>query len=280
MFGPNTDVEVNIKTDFSHRDTKFIDLYKKLTNTFIEKFSLNDYDVLFIPGSGTLAMESLFWSSTKHIEVVGPKGIWYDKWKLFSNVYERHRMYGSDKLYCQLETSIGSIYHEEGCLVDGISSFPYYDIPNNTKVFVTCSNKQLGSMAGLSIVFVKKDYWKNLKNNDKFSYLNLSRYKQYGFLGQTPSTAPVTIIQHLYEQIKSLNISNLRDKINNNSKLLIDLFGGTTSPVFNIPKNKIPIEIAFKYNLYGLNTDSKNYSIFTYSSDDICYYNFVKDFKK
>ena len=44
----------------------------------------------------------------------------------------------------------------------------------------------------------------------------------------------------------------------------------------NIPKENIPIEIAEKWDLYGLHTKSKNYQIFTYSYDDRLYEEFGK----
>ncbi len=281
MFGPNTDIKVNVKTNFSHRDNKFIKLYKSLSNLIIEKARLDshEYDVVFIGGSGTLAIESVFWSTLHGIKVIGNQGLWYDKWKEFSKIYSVNKESEYHNMYCQLETSNSKIFNESNCIVDGISSFPYYDIPKNTKIFVTCSNKQLGSIAGLGIVFVRKDFWSELKDDKLFSYMNISRYRKYGSKGQTPSTSTVTIFQDLYERLKRLEISSLRSKINDNSKLLIDLFGGSPSPVFVIPKKEIPIEIASKYDLYGLNTDSENYSIFTYSSDDDHYRKFFKEFK-
>jgi hypothetical protein len=76
------------------------------------------------------------------------------------------------------------------------------------------------------------------------------------------------------------DVEKLRKKIDDNSELLIDIFGGKPSPVFIVPKDDIPIHIATKYNLYGLYTDSKNYSIFTYTSNTYIYERFYKDFKK
>ena len=71
------------------------------------------------------------------------------------NSYKHTKKTGSskfyrEKLYCQLETSNSSYYDEEGCVVDAISSFPYYDLPKNTNIFITCVNKQLGGFPGLS----------------------------------------------------------------------------------------------------------------------------------
>jgi aspartate aminotransferase-like enzyme len=291
MFGPNSDTLTKLITDFSHRDTKFIKLYKNLSDCIIDKFGLDKYkyDVLFIGGSGTLAIESLFWSSKKPIEVIGNDGAWADKWRAFSERYAltynepqrdvRSRMLGFNELYCQLETSTGEVYDKPSCLVDGVSSFPYYDIPIDTKVFVTCSNKQLGSLAGLGIVFVRKDFWNELENDSVFSYLNLARYKKYGFIGQTPTTAPVTIFQHLYERMQHFDLDKLRKKIDEHSKILIEIFGGNPSPVFNIPKTEIPTKIAAMYDLYGLNTDSKNYSIFTYTTNTYMYERFYRNMK-
>ena len=237
------------------------------------------YDVLFMGGSGTLAIESVFWSVLHPIDVIGNEGLWHDKWLEFDRRQPKSKTNGTHKLYCQLETSNGKTFDDADCIVDGISSFPYYDIPKNTKIFVTTSNKQLGSLAGLSIIFIRKDFWNEMQSDAIFSYMNLARYKNYGFIGQTPSTAPVTIFQHLQEQMVKFDVEKLRNKIDRNSELLIDIFGGEPSPVFVVPKTDIPIEIAIKYNLYGMNTDSKNYSIFTYTSDTYKYERFHKEFK-
>ena len=281
MFGPNTDITTNIVTDFSHRDIHFINLYKELSNLMLDMAGLHrhKYDVLFMGGSGTLAIESVFWSVLRPIDVIGNEGLWHDKWLEFDRRQPKSKTNGTHKLYCQLETSNGKTFDDADCIVDGISSFPYYDVPENTKIFVTCSNKQLGSLAGLGIIFVRKDFWSEMQSDAIFSYMNLARYKNYGFIGQTPSTAPVTIFQHLQEQMVKFDVEKLRNKIDRNSELLIDIFGGEPSPVFVVPKTDIPIEIAIKYNLYGMNTDSKNYSIFTYTSDTYKYERFHKEFK-
>ena len=282
MFGPNTDIMTNIVTDFSHRDIHFINLYKDLSNIMLDNAGLHrhKYDVLFMGGSGTLAIESVFWSVLQPIDVIGNEGLWRDKWLEFDRRQPKSKTNGTHKLYCQLETSNGKTFDEPDCIVDGISSFPYYDIPENTKIFVTCANKQLGSLAGLSIIFVRKDFWNEMQTDAIFSYMNLARYKKYGFIGQTPSTAPVTIFQHLQEQMVKFDVEKIRKKIDDNSELMIDIFGGKPSPVFIVPKNDIPIDIAVRYNLYGLNTDSKNYSIFTYTSNTYIYERFHKDLKK
>ena len=279
MFGPNTNTLATLVTDFSHRDTKFIQLYKSLQKCMLEIAGLDPYkyDVLFIGGSGTLSIESVFWSVKKPIDVIGNGGPWYEKWTTLSEQQPKNRMLGSHNLYCQLETSNGETFEEPDCIVDGISSFPYYDIPKNPKIFVTCSNKQLGALAGLGIVFIRKTFWEEIQSDKIFSYMNLARYRTYGFIGQTPTTAPVAVFQHLKQKMKRFDIEKLRKKINDNSEILKDLFGGKPCPVFVVPKDDIPMEIAYKYNLYGLNTDSKNYSIFTYTTNTYNYECFHKE---
>ena len=172
MFGPNTHTDYKGVVDYSHRDNSFSDLYAALQIIFKNKFNLHDYDVLFIPGSGTVGIESIFWSLNKDINVIGCKGSFTNRWKRLKEAYSKTIMLGDVDLYCQLETSISCLFHKEGCVVDAVSSFPYYDIPKDTKVFATCSNKQLGSLVGLSIVCVHKDYWQYMEKEDKFSYLN------------------------------------------------------------------------------------------------------------
>jgi aspartate aminotransferase-like enzyme len=279
MFGPNTHLSTttfNIK--YSHRDIEFIDLYKRLNGEFVSKFNLQDYDVLFIPGGGTIGIESVFWSLKKQINVIGHEGVFTERWNELSELYVPEQGNGID-LYCQLETSVNKVFEKEGCIVDAISSFPYYDIPNDTKIFITCSNKQLGSIPGLAIVCVRKDYWGELENDNIFSYLNLARYKKYGDKNQTPSTPPITVYENLACIIQNFDVNYLREKIHKNSQKLIEIFGGEVSPVFVIDKKRIPIEYAKLWKLYGLNTSSKHYSIFTYSCKDDEYKKFVSGLK-
>tara|TARA_A100001391_G_scaffold198079_1_gene179256 strand:+ start:1946 stop:2797 length:852 start_codon:yes stop_codon:yes gene_type:complete len=283
MFGPNTYLSTLSQINYSHRDTNFINLYRDLSKSFSEKFNLNDYDILFVPGSGTIGIESVFWSSKKRINVIGHDGVFTKRWNKLSELYTPYnRLNYNEKavsLYCQLETSVNKTFETEGCIVDAISSFPYYDIPEGTKIFVTCSNKQLGGMPGLSIVCVRKDYWDELKSDDIFSYLNLARYKKYGMKNQTPSTPPVTIYENLYKIIKKFDLNLFRDKIDSNSKKLSKIFGGKPSPVFIINKKRISLEYAKLWNLYGLNIQSDNYSIFTYSCNNEDYEKFCLGLK-
>ena len=282
MFGPNTYIKDKSSIQFSHRDTKFINLFKSVKNKFSQKFGLDDYDILFIPGSGTIGMESIFFSLKLSINVIGNEGVFKKKWEDFNNIYRNSNSTNID-LFCALETSNSSIFEKKSSIVDAISSFPYYRIPEDTKIFATCSNKQIGSFPGLSIVAVRKDFWSNLKSADIFSYLNLSRYLDFGQINQTPSTTPTQIFEHLEKTIDNFSISKLRDKINTNSQKVVNalgkenVIGETQCPVITINKDVVPLGIAQKFNLYGSNTNSRYYQIFTYSCRDIDYDKFCED---
>ncbi len=99
----------------------------------------------------------------------------------------------------------------------------------------------------------------------------------------TPTTAPTQIYEHFLTILRRFDIDELRNKINRNSELIVDaigeekIIGKNLCPVITIPKEYISDELAVKWNLYGLQTQSKNYQIFTYSCDDKDYENFAKE---
>ena len=285
MFGPNTHIKSQLKVSYSHRDNEFFDLYKDTIRRFKKIFNLNNYDILFIPGSGTVGIESVIYSLKGKIQVIGNKGVFFKRWESMINTYKKS---GNEyTLYCQLETSNSSYFEcNENCIVDCISSFPYYSIPKSTNIFITCANKQLGSYPGLAIVGVKKSFWDHLKTDNEMSYLNLRRYFKYGELNQTPSTAPTQLFKHFNSVLETFNLNQLKTKIKTNSELLTksiginNIIGDITGPVITVHKDIIPIKIASKYQLYGINTNSKYYQIFTYSCEDKLYIKFCKELKK
>tara|TARA_Y100000592_G_C5447968_1_gene307125 strand:+ start:587 stop:1468 length:882 start_codon:yes stop_codon:yes gene_type:complete len=285
MFGPNTYIEFKSQIKHSHRDKQFIETYENVKEKFINKFNLHKYDIMFIGGSGTTAIESVVWSMMNRIEVVGNKGVFRNKWEKLIETHDKvgSSKYYREKLYCQLETSNSSYFEEDNSIVDSISSFPYYDLPKNINIFITCVNKQLGGFPGLAIVGVKKGYWTRIKDSSEFSYLNLRKYYECGKINQTPTTAPTQLYDHFENVIDNFDLDKLREKINRNSELIMNAIGPTKiigncpCPVITIPKEFISNELAVKWNLYGLQTESKNYQIFTYSCDDKDYENFAKE---
>jgi len=286
MFGPNSNLVYRVNINYSHRDKYFIEIIKRLKETFYKTFNLNNYDVLFIPGSGTTGVESIFYSLISKIKVIGNNGNFFDRWCSLAERYNQNKQSGYEELYCQLETSQSKIFHKRGCIVDAVSSFPYAEIPEDTKILVTASNKILGSMPGCAIVLVKNDYWNNLISDDIISTLNLSRYNFYSLFNQTPTTPPTQIYEHLLGILKNYDVDKIREKINRNSRIIVqsigeeNFIGDIECPVLTVPKNNIPLEIAEKYELYHVNTADSTYQIFTYSEQDYKYDQFAKEFKR
>jgi len=283
VFGPNYSSDSYFKTEFSHRSEEFKKLYSSLTFLLQEKFNLKNYDIIPIAGSGTTAMEAVIYSIKDKLNVIGVDGKFKDRWYNLSCALNKIDTRGTE-VYCHLETSKSQIFDKESCIVDGISSFPYYDIPNNTKIFVTCGNKQLGGHPGLSFIFVRKDCWNLIREDELFVTNNLSLHKKYSLNYQTPTTCPVQLYSQVYDTIKLFDFTSERERINHNSDLVCDLVGEhlvglKRCPVITFKKEAMPHWIAQKYRIYNYNNNSDYYQIFTYSAPQQEYYNLYMDFK-
>ena len=283
MFGPNYFSNFHYDMTFSHRSEDFKLVYKDTVDLISDKFGLQEYDIIPIVGSGTTAMETLIMSSKFDIDVIGNEGKFKDRWKNLSSQQQASSQRRVE-LYCQLETSKSSTFMKEGCFVDGISSFPFYDIPKNTLAFVTCANKQIGAYPGLSFIFVRKDCWNLFKEEELFHTRNLSLYRKHFKNNQTPTTCPVQIFEQLNKCLQDIDFQQEKQKIIQNSSLLEELLsefliGEKTCPVLTFHKEAVPDALASKYKIYNYNNDSAYYQIFTYSAPQEEYYNFYKDLK-
>jgi len=292
MFGPNTTIHTKIKTNYSHRDTAFKVLFGELRALFINKFKLQNYDILFIPGSGTFAMELLILNYRYKLYFPHSiEGKFLRRWRNMDLTINSMPMESPDWhtfIDCQFETSISkyneTLHEEENAIVDAVCSFPYYPIPNKSIAFVTVPNKLLGSLPGLAIVGIRKDCWDRFKLPfGCFSTLDLKLYKEYADKGMTPTTPPVQIFQHLIEMLNIISIDELRKEVEFKSKLigLLDwpLVGEKIAPALTIPKMIVTRkDLVRKYQLYGLDSSTQNYQIFTYSEPALNYLNFVCDF--
>lgn len=272
MFGPNTTGSCLYNLTYSHRDKQFKDVFEKLRAQLQNKFDLRDYDFLFIAGSGTIGIESVISSCTKRVNVIGAEGKFKNRWSELSNKYKPSQTPNSIDMFCQLETSSSKTFYKTNSIVDAISSFPYYELPKDTPIFITCPNKQLGAFPGVSIIAVRKDSWSLIKNTEEFSYLNLFLHKQYSENCQTLTTAPTPVFEHLSARLEELDVTELRNRIDLASELVVNAIGAENvigqhrCPVITFKKNSISDTIADKYELYGVNNNSSDYyQVFTYS---------------
>ena len=286
MFGPNTHTTSELSIEYSHRDKEFFSLYEETQTLFKSKFGLDNYEIVFIPGSGTVGIEALINSFKYKLVPIGIQGKFLTRWHELIKKYKSKSIdYLSRKeyLYVRLETSLSRVnLCEDAGIVDAISSFPFYTL-ENPKTFVTCSNKLLGGFPGLSIVGIRKDCLDLIIEDKSFSYLNLHLYLEYSKSNQFPMTAPIHLIENLKQVLIKFNIKELKNKIYQNSDLIRKslpsnkIIGDHICPVITIKKDAVPISIAEKYQLYGLNSKGNYYQIFTYSDLDINYINFAKD---
>jgi aspartate aminotransferase-like enzyme len=282
MFGPNKVILAEVFNSSTHRSNNFKKLYKDVVSAFRRKWEiLNDFEILFIPGSGTVGVEAVVRSVKAPIDFPTYNGRFSEKWRAMTSLYNTDKDYNLKKIgfEVQFETSLSKLnIFENISIVDGISSFPYFDIPNGTDFFITCSNKQLGSLVGLSIVFIRKSRIDLLKPTD-VSYLNLSNYLERGSQGQTPTTFPEFQLNYLLTIIENFNLKKHRENIDKTSKLILDfvpkefIVGDLMySPCISVKKNFFKEN--FGAQLYN-NDYSDTYQLFTYSHQYDDYKTFI-----
>lgn len=286
MFGPNSYFSDSVRIHSSHRDKEFFDQFKELRELFTLKFGLEDYDVLFIPGSATVGIEAIMYSMNYRLKIIGNEGHFREQWTSMLKNYLRDESFPETEMFCRLESSNSTPFYKENGVVDAVSAFPYYDIPKGTKAFCTCLNKQLSSYIGLAVVCVKRDEWKNFVDGDVCSYLNLARYKKFAEQFQIPSTAPTFIFEHFIKVLKNLNLDQFRERIDRVSDLICSnipeeyLIGDRRCPVITIKKEAFGEgSLAEKYNLYGYWLKKPTYRIFTYTSPYEDYEEFIRQYK-
>ena len=292
MFGPNTYFKNKVNINYSHRDIQFFEYYEKVQKKFKEVFHLENYDIMFIPGSATVGIESLMYSLQVPLNIIGVEGTFKFRWTdMYRNYYRRltpnQKSKDAINLYCNYETSVSeSFYSDEDCFIDATSGFPYLDFPKNCRGFITSLNKQIGSYIGLAVVGIRKDSWNLFKNDSEMSYLNLARYKTYADQNQGPATFPTFILEHLLRVLNNFNIDKLRKKIDDNSKIILKyvdedaLIGNKIGPCITFKKDYIPEEICKKYDLYGYWAHREHIQMFTYNGSKKQYKKVMKEIYK
>ena len=270
MFGPNTRLDEIVRVVGSHRDIHFANLLKRVRARFIDVFKLQDYDILFIPGNSSIGIEAVMHSLIHHVEVNGPDAKFTNRWE---QVARRNSLVGKSKedswkFYCQLESSLSRVMQGDADIVDATISFPFYLIPPAAKIFITTTEKQLGCMAGMSIVGVRKDIWDDIDRRERgFDYLNLRTYRD-----KIPYSYNIYIFEELRYQLTIMNYVNIVSQIDVVSDMLVqaigenNLIGEIKCPVITVKKQAIPLNLAKDYELYAIHDEmSPYYQIFTYS---------------
>ena len=271
-FGPNAEVRFAIDLFGSHRDENFRDLYRETSTAFQKVFQLEEFDLLFMPGGGTLGIEATIASSLRPVDIIGCAGVFKDRWTEMSLPYNQTKEGSPVSLSCHLETSVSKFQELGTPMLDVVSSFPYFSIPNSCDVFVLAANKQLNSLAGLAIVGVRKGKFSEYFKDSELSYLSLARYFESASHHEMPSTVGTYLFEVLYSSLLSFDLDSHRQRIDTVCERFVNLLGESMiigdlkGPVLTIRREAIPENVARAWSLYEKLSPIHSYQVFTYST--------------
>lgn len=264
MLGPNQ------TPPFHHRGQTGQALMRELRETFHKRFDIPaDRDILFISGSGALALEACCASLERCIYPMYAEAKFGAALSAYLMRYGKvgHKPIGC--AYVDYETSTSQrnpIPDKPAVLVDCVSSFPYYPAPD-ADVWVTVSGKQLGGQPGLGIAVVKKAAWGKTIINDRpaHSYLSLARYRMFAEINQTPNTPALGVMEDLLHSLHTIDLDHQRTSIDSRWQYLCSRFGtpaGQSPPVYTFAAHVPGLD---DLELYG----NDRTQLFLYSGTDL-----------
>jgi aspartate aminotransferase-like enzyme len=285
-FGPNSEIHTQLDVIGSHRDENFRHLYQETLEALQDLHQLNDFDLIFLPGGGTLGVEAVISSSLSRIKVVGVDGVFKQRWTDMANIYNSSKEATENTLSCHLETS-NSTFQDLGThFLDVVSSFPYYSIPDTCNVFVAASNKQLNALAGLSIVGVRKGMSDGLFSEPQLSYLSVRRYLHSALNHELPSTVGTYLFDSLLRGVRTYNRRDFLGKLDSICDEFVRALGNEAfigdkrGPVLTIRRDALPVKIFDKWTLYEKGGPVPTVQVFTYSAPTAQYEEFLNDLEK
>jgi aspartate aminotransferase-like enzyme len=221
-FVPNREYRDRIVINYSHRSETFREIYQECKKELRKKFNITDnYEILFVNGSATAAIETIFSSlSIENVNILS-NGEFGDRLNEIACRYLPTHPNSKYITYCQFETS-SSIYNEYNfddkiCIVDCVSGFGYYDLPE-ADIIITSSSKILGGLPVLGIVIIKKEYEDKLQG--KAFYLSLQRIWAYDKKGETPHTSLIPQYISLLKSLKKFDKEKMVKRVNRNCFML------------------------------------------------------------
>lgn len=260
MFGPN------MRPSMHHRQNNYRALVADTQILFRKIFGISEeYDILFLPGSGTIALEAVILSvvSTDYGARVADTAHEFGmRTKKLLCAHDRYCPSSDIVFSVQYETLAGKLmpYKHLGSIniVDCISSFPYY-APPQCDVWITVAGKQLGCSPGIAIVVIRRALLDTI-NRNRYSALNLSRYANVNI----PHTPAIGLMVELHDKLAAQDIlwaERIRAIINANRQALHEFFDDRTiGPVFNIDVQIARhLGIADKFDLYVKHSTAQIY---------------------
>jgi len=276
MFGPN------VKTDergiyYHHREGMFHSILESLENVLANKFGLEEYEFVFLTGSGTTANETVIFSFRQRFTFLFTDADFGQRLVNISEAHNKRLPVVSQIAYPLYETSISrlNIVEDLGTtdalvFLDMVSAFPYYLPPKGTAIWTTVSGKQLGAYPVLGIIGIHKELdLGDYVINSHGSCLNLLSHLWYRKQHETNTTPAIPLYYDLLQQLLHFDRGALVKKINTRRKKIVHLIGIDNvmgvGPVVTFKPNDKLVPIAVDFNLYK---SKAGFQVFLWSGTD------------
>jgi aspartate aminotransferase-like enzyme len=290
MFGPNGRATFKgEKAAFHHRGPRYRSLLANLQELFRAKFGLSsDTDILFLTGSGTLANEAVAASLRWRAGVLDEN---LEFGSRFAKLLLAHDRYAPLDARPHLRVRVAyetadarymAAHPEKGQIWDMVSAFPYYRPAPETLIWTTVSSKQLGALPVCSFVVVRPEAYELLaKSEDRYSYLNLARYRDALLKEQSPHTPTIALLEDTLDTLRRFNPEAECQRINNRrASLMSALPDGAAygdGPVVCFRHRALPDRLMRLWDLYPGRNGAQ---VFLYSGHDDEFGEFVADIKR
>lgn len=283
MFGPNVKVGGGEVAYYHHRERAYTDLLLECDDLLRRRLGVGDeYDILFLSGSGTLANESVIFSLADKIRVYEEGTEFGGRLKRLAQTHGAYDPTAGQQAAVCYETAesrynFNDTISDDVVFADCVSSFPYYD-PPDVPIWTTVSSKQIGAAPIVSMVFVREDSWGLLEGagREAYSYLNLHRYKAYQEAGQSPHTPAMSCLVDLRNSLQRFPpLEEFRRTIDERREILKSKLPSIgEGPVFTTPIDTVPWA---KSEVWSLYESKRGYQFFLYSGSTDDYKTFVED---
>lgn len=284
MFGPNVRADTR-GIYYHHRESMFHEILKSLENVFAKKFGLEDYDFLFVTGSGTTANEIIIFSLDRiRFNFLFDDADFGIRLRKMSMAYGRSTEVknANNVAYPLYETSISRLnIHQPASkftFLDMVSAFPYYLPPKNTAIFTTVSSKQLGAYPVLGIVGIQKavDLGEYVSHHAGSS-LNLLGHLFCRAKGETLTTPAIPLYYDLLQKVLDFDRNDLIEKIDRRRRRIEHIVGIENmmgcGPVVTFRNTEVIKSVAVEFNLYK---SDAGYQVFLWSGEDSNYLDFCE----
>lgn len=261
MFGPN------VKSDergiyYHHRETQFHEVMKSLKGIFAHKFGLEEYDFLFLTGSGTTANETIIFSLGRaKFRTLFADAEFGRRLRKMVDIHSRSKSTGKViTAYPLYETSISrynlhKLKPKEHLFLDMVSAFPYYLPPKGTDIWTTVSSKQLGAYPVLGIIAIHENFdIGSYVCNYGGSSLNLLGHRYHQGNNETLVTAALPLYYDLLQTLQNFDREKLVIRIDQRRKKIESIVGIENmygcGPVVTFRKNARLNLVFNEFNLY------------------------------